>query len=192
MSISKTPDFFHFAKEIYDSKTEKFGIDNLVKEKDRLDTYIKDTTTAIQNEENPDKKYLEAVSFNKTMRHAAREISMTKTAIAKRHVKDLQDALSDIGKDIKEVSDEVNLSVVDDLQEAGRADLATTFIVAPKITIRTCPIADPAKVQTVLDFLAKQGIAADVYVNDKKATDKNSWLGTSKKSEKKEKEEPEL
>lgn len=171
----KTQDFFKFAKEAYNPQTEKFTIENLSKERERFYGYVNEATKDIEDEGNPDLKATKTIRFNKTIRHAQREIAMAKTALAKNHIKDLQDELSAIGKEAKEIAEEVNASVVESLEEQGRTDLAKTFITAPKITVRTSPIADPDKVQAVLDFLASLGISADVYVNDKKASERTEW-----------------
>ena len=81
--------FFNFSEETYDASTGKFKIDNLKEESERLENYINEKTSIIEDEKDLDKKTLLTQSYIKESKSLKKEISDKKSEITKKHIKAL-------------------------------------------------------------------------------------------------------
>lgn len=175
----KKEKFFNFEDEVYDENSGKFYIPNLKSEGERLGSYIDSKVSAIEDEEDLDKKTYLTQNYIKESKSLKKEISEKKTEITKKHIKDLTNDLSDLSKMIEEIQEQVKDHTSAALIDAGMADV---FYTAPAFEIRTSPITDTEKLQLAIAFLNQLGIETKIYQDGK-------LLKTSAKEENKDEEE---
>lgn len=162
--MKKKENFFKFEEEIYNPETGKFVINNLKEESERLTSYINERTSAIENEEDLDKKTYLTQDYLKDSKSLEKEITEKKSELTKKHVKDLSDELTQLSKLIKEIQEEIKDHTSEALINAGKADV---FYTAPAYEIRTSPITDTEKLQLAIAFLNQLGIETKIYQNGK-------------------------
>lgn len=156
--------FFNFSEETYDASTGKFKIDNLKEESERLENYINEKTSIIEDEKDLDKKTLLTQSYIKESKSLKKEISDKKSEITKKHIKDLTDELANMAKLIESIQENIKEHTSVALIDAGMADV---FYVAPSYEIRTGPITDKEKLQMAIAILNELGIETKIYQDGK-------------------------
>lgn len=162
--MKKKEKFFNFEEEVYNPETGKFVINNLKEESERLTNYINERTSAIEDEEDLDKKTYLTQDYLKDSKSLEKEITEKKSELTKKHIKDLTDELTQLSKLIKEIQEEVKDHTSEALINAGKADI---FYTAPAYEIRTSPITDTEKLQIAIAFLNQLGIETKIYQNGK-------------------------
>lgn len=178
--MKKKEKFFKFEEEVYNPETGKFVINNLKEESERLTNYINEKTSAIEDEEDLDKKTYLTQDYLKDSKSLEKEITEKKSELTKKHIKDLADELTQLSKLIKEIQEEVKDHTSEALINAGKADI---FYTAPAYEIRTTPITDTEKLQLAIDFLNHLGIETKIYKDGKVLKPDEKLMGKEKEPE---------
>lgn len=176
--MKKKEKFFKFEEEVYNPETGKFVINNLKEESERLTNYINERTSAIEDEDDLDKKTYLTQDYLKDSKSLEKEITEKKSELTKKHIKDLADELTQLSKLIKEIQEEVKGHTSEALINAGRADV---FYTAPAYEIRTTPITDVDKLQMAITFLNQLGIETKIYKDGKVLKPEEKVMGKGDK-----------